>query len=142
MKTAQDPKDRFKHLIREGSELKTVDNAWIDPNGIVYKMQGFAQHNEFALDWIDYVELAHLVDGDKLARLDAQEKLLSTSRSSYHYEHLVDGLKWIRMCCWTGAMVTLHTHSGERGLTAAQKATIEEWKLWNPHLVDKLDWIN
>jgi len=79
-------KNKVKKNNFDDNYLKSLkgQNCWIDPGGKVYKLYGFAQHNSFAIEYLQN-------EGFKHNDLEFGQ---------YHYE-VLEKRGWIRLLWWS-----------------------------------------
>ena len=85
-------------------EYKEVDNAWISPDGDLYKC-GYMGHNEWALDYFEWKN-----KGDFTKAMEEIEKIHNNYISAYPYTAL-EKLGWIRILTWTSNKYRLYGES-------------------------------
>jgi hypothetical protein len=119
--------------IVEGVQLKGALNGWIDLAGYFYRLDGFAQHNEFAHLVID----SESGSDDLLNKIQYTEKVCNELNCSYAYEALTKR-GWIRVVNWGTAnerdsvLLDIDPPVGKiDNLPRSQKNTLKEWLLWN-----------
>ena len=101
-------------------QMKGVDNAWLAPNGKMYRC-GYMGHNEWAFDYIKDV----MCRGDHSRAMKKKDKICGYSLSAYPYCAL-HKLGWFRILTWSSNKTKLLSES-DTDLTHEQKDTLMFW---------------
>jgi hypothetical protein len=125
--------DTSNSYLAEGVQLKGALNGWIDLSGNFYRLNQFAQHNEFASNVLE--DESELID--YLDRIEYATKVCEELNCSYAYEALTKR-GWIRIVNWGLSnerySVLLDVYPVVNTidkLPRLQRNTLKEWLLWN-----------
>ncbi len=102
------------------SQYAGVDNAWIAPNGDLYRC-GYMGHNEWASEYIQH----NLCKGDFVKAHEMIDEIHNNSYSAYPYTAL-HKLGWVRILTWSND-TALYSETDKPTLTHEQKDTLMFW---------------
>ena len=113
--------------------MKDVDNAWINPDGKMYRC-GYMEHNMWATDYV----IDKMCKGDIKKGQDKIAKLNKMEYGGYAYEAL-NNLGWVRLLWWSDTSGhRIYGRTGNPDLTSSQTDTLFLWCAMNGKNFDDL----